>query len=141
MQTPTIEIYTDGSYSSKKKLGGWAFLILHKGVIVLTDTGQDQNTTNNRMELKAALEALKTVKKGSSVKLHTDSNYLKKGITEWIHTWKANGWRAYNRKPVKNIDLWQELHKATVGISIEWIWVKAHNGNKYNELADKMARV
>ncbi len=136
---PQIEIYTDGACLGNPGPGGWGAILMyndHKKEIC----GKEVDTTNNRMELKAAIEALRQLKKSSQIKLYTDSKYVIDGITGWIKGWKKNQWRNANRKVVKNADLWQELDNEVEKHIIEWIWVKGHNGNFYNELVDNLAR-
>ena len=133
-----VVIYTDGACSGNPGVGGWGALLLygeHRKEIF----GGEKETTNNRMELTAAIRALQSLKKPCFVEVHTDSNYLKDGITEWIQKWKKNGWRRADRKPVKNTDLWQELDDAIAMHKIEWNWVKGHSGNYGNECADSLA--
>lgn len=135
----SIHIYTDGSCLGNPGNGGWGAILLykeHKKEI----SGPAKETTNNRMEMQAVIEALKLVKKSINIKLHTDSKYVKNGITQWIHNWKKNKWRTANRKAVKNADLWQELDEQVTNHQIEWIWVKGHSGNHYNEIVDDLAR-
>ncbi len=134
-----IEIYTDGACSGNPGPGGWGAVLLyreHKKEIF----GGEASTTNNRMEMKAVIEALKAVKKSAQVVLYIDSQYVKDGMTKWIFSWKKNGWRNANRKTIKNMDLWQELDIEVSRHNIEWIWVKGHSGNHYNEIADQLAR-
>jgi ribonuclease HI len=131
-----IEIYTDGACFGNPGPGGWAAVLIWNGNLKEI-LGSENNTTNNKMELRAAIEALKVLKRKMPLKLYTDSLYLKKGITEWITLWLKNDW---NKGKVKNKELWSELHELTKEFEIEWHWVKAHNGNKYNELADKLAK-
>jgi ribonuclease HI len=133
-----VEIYTDGACSGNPGKGGYGAVLLykqHKKEI----SGFQEETTNNQMELKGAIEALKMLKKPSEVILYTDSVYVKNGITVWIKDWKKNGWRNAAKKPIKNQELWQELDLAASIHNITWKWVKGHNGNKYNDLADKLA--
>ncbi len=133
-----VIIYTDGACSGNPGIGGWGAILTagkHKKEIF----GGEKETTNNRMELTAAIRALQSLKKPCSIQLHTDSNYLKNGITQWISKWQANGWRTADKKPVKNIDLWQELASAIAQHTIEWCWVKGHSGNDGNERADALA--
>lgn len=134
-----IHIYTDGSCLGNPGNGGWGAILIYKEHEKKL-SGAQKETTNNRMEIKAVIEALKAIKKPLNIKLHTDSKYVKDGITSWIHNWKKNNWRNANRKPVKNSDLWQELDKEVANHKIEWIWVKAHAGNHYNEIVDDLAR-
>jgi ribonuclease HI len=135
----TIEIHADGSCLKNPGMGGWGAILLykqHKKEI----SGQIENTTNNQMELKAVIEGLKQIKKPAKIIIYTDSQYVKNGITSWIFNWKKNGWRTADKKPVKNLELWQELENLTLLHKIEWRWVKGHNGDKYNEMVDKLAR-
>lgn len=135
-----IDIWTDGACSGNPGPGGWGALLLngqHRKEI----HGGEPDTTNNRMELRAAIEALNTLKRASTVRLHTDSTYVKDGLTKWIHNWKRNGWRTAAKKPVKNADLWQALDDAAARHQIEWIWVKGHAGDPGNERADELARL
>jgi ribonuclease HI len=134
-----IEIYTDGACSGNPGPGGWGAVLLHKEH-KKEIFGGEPSTTNNRMEMKAVIEALKAVKKTMPVIIYIDSQYVKDGITKWIFSWKKNGWRNADRKPIKNIDLWQELDVEVAKHKIEWIWVKGHSGNHFNEIADQLAR-
>ncbi len=139
MISDIVEIYTDGACLGNPGKGGYAAILLykqHKKEIY----GAQKDTTNNQMELKAAIEALKTLKKSSKVRLHTDSKYVMDGITKWIFSWKKNNWKSSDKKPVKNQELWQELDIEVAKHSIEWIWVKGHSGNHYNEIVDGLAR-
>lgn len=134
-----VEIYTDGACLGNPGPGGWAAILMtdkHQKEI----SGSQQDTTNNRMELTAVIESLKMIKKSVKIRLYTDSKYVIEGITKWIFGWKKNQWRNANRKQVKNSDLWQELDEQVAKYDIEWIWVKGHDGNKYNEMVDKMAK-
>jgi ribonuclease HI len=134
-----VEIFTDGACSGNPGPGGWgAVLRYNKAEKELS--GADPETTNNRMEMTAAIQALAALKRPSRVRLHTDSTYLKDGITKWIHAWKAKGWKTANRKPVKNQDLWQRLEAALERHQVEWIWVRGHAGHPENERADALAR-
>ena len=139
MTKANVIIYTDGACSGNPGPGGWG-AILKFGSEEKELSGGEHETTNNRMELMAAIEALKALKKPCSVTLVTDSNYLKDGITTWIHTWKKNGWRTAAKKPVKNADLWEALEKATEKHDVMWEWVKGHAGHQENERADALAR-
>jgi ribonuclease HI len=138
--TETVEIWTDGACSGNPGPGGWGAL-LKAGAHEKELMGGEYETTNNRMELMAAIEALKALKRSSRVKLHTDSTYVKDGLTKWIHGWKRNGWKTAAKKPVKNKDLWQALEAACERHDIEWIWVKGHAGDEGNERADELARL
>lgn len=136
---PSIDIYTDGACSGNPGPGGWGAILIsgrHRKEL----NGGEPETTNNRMELKATIEALNALKFPSDVHLYTDSNYVKDGITKWIHAWKNNGWKTAARKPVKNADLWQELDKAQQRHAIKWHWLKGHAGHPENERADELAR-
>lgn len=135
-----IEIWTDGACSGNPGPGGWSAL-LKSGEHTREIHGGEPDTTNNRMELMAAIKALNALKKPSKVKLHTDSTYVKDGLTKWIHGWKRNGWKTASKKPVKNKDLWQMLEKACERHDIQWIWVKGHDGDEGNERADELARL
>ena len=133
------EIFTDGACSGNPGPGGWGVLISGpEGDNELT--GGAAETTNNRMELQAAIEALKSLPDGSAICLTTDSVYVKDGITSWIKNWKARGWKTAAKKPVKNADLWQALDKETARHQVEWHWVKGHAGHRENEMCDELAR-
>jgi len=134
-----VMIYTDGACSGNPGPGGWGAL-LQFGEHERELKGGERNTTNNRMELTAAIAALETLKRACKVQLHTDSTYLRDGMTCWIHNWKRNGWRTTANKPVKNLDLWQRLDKAIQRHDIEWHWIKGHAGDPGNEAADALAR-
>jgi ribonuclease HI len=135
-----VEIWTDGACSGNPGPGGWG-AILKSGDKVKEFCGGEAHTTNNRMELIAAISALEALKRDCSVDLHTDSQYLRQGVTSWIHGWKRNGWRTADKKPVKNEDLWRRLDEATQRHEIEWRWVKGHAGEELNERADELARM
>ena len=132
-------VYTDGACSGNPGPGGWGAIIIDEKENQINISGKEKSTTNNRMELTAPIMALKKIKESSKIIIYTDSTYLKNGITIWIENWKKNGWINANRKPVKNKDLWVVLNKLTEKKLINWKWVKAHAGNRYNELADKLA--
>ena len=134
-----VSIWTDGACSGNPGPGGWG-AILRSGAHEKELCGGEPATTNNRMELTAAIAALEALKRPSVVHLHTDSNYLKGGITTWIGSWKRNGWRTADKKPVKNIDLWQRLEEAVAPHTIDWRWVKGHAEDVMNERADALAR-
>ncbi|MEM8652394.1 MAG: ribonuclease HI [Pseudomonadota bacterium] len=134
-----VEIWTDGACSGNPGPGGWGAL-LRFGEAEKELFGGEAETTNNRMELTAAIEALNALKKPCKVKLTTDSQYVKGGITGWIHGWKKNGWKTANKKPVKNAELWQALDEAVSRHQVEWHWVKGHAGHPENEKADELAR-
>lgn len=132
-----IEIYTDGACAGNPGPGGWGVLILNGGERVELSGGASA-TTNNRMEMMAAIEALRATT--GPIRLHTDSQYLKNGVTQWMKNWKRNGWRTADRKPVKNKDLWETLDALSAGRAIEWRWVRGHDGDPGNERADELAR-
>ncbi|MDA0787335.1 MAG: ribonuclease HI [Proteobacteria bacterium] len=137
--TNRIAIYTDGACSGNPGPGGWG-AILRAGEHEKELSGGEDETTNNRMELMAAIAALEELKKPSPIDLYTDSTYVRDGIMKWIHNWKRNGWKPAARKPVKNVDLWKRLELAMEPHDIEWHWVKGHNGHPDNERADVLAR-
>jgi ribonuclease HI len=139
MTKPKVIIHTDGACSGNPGPGGWG-VILQSGEHRKELSGGEPMTTNNRMELTAAIRALEALKGSSEVELYTDSNYLRGGITGWIKGWKKNGWRTADRKPVKNAELWEELDKAASPHDISWHWVKGHHGHDENERADELAR-
>tara|TARA_B110000438_G_scaffold252984_1_gene258351 strand:- start:106 stop:534 length:429 start_codon:yes stop_codon:yes gene_type:complete len=132
-------IYTDGACSGNPGPGGWGAIILSEEKNEISISGQEKSTTNNRMELTAPIMALRKIKKASKIIIYTDSIYLKNGITIWIKNWEKNGWKSANKKPVKNKDLWVTLNNLSKEHVIDWKWIKAHAGNKYNEIADKLA--
>ncbi len=134
----TIIIHTDGACSGNPGPGGWG-AILQAGDVVQELCGGERATTNNRMELTAAIEALRALTRSSVVELHTDSTYVRDGITKWIHNWKRNGWRTAAKKPVKNAELWQQLEAECAGHEVHWKWVKGHAGHDGNERADALA--
>ena len=134
-----VLIHTDGACSGNPGPGGWGAILAWKGKRREL-SGGERHTTNNRMELMAAIVALETLKRPSRVELFTDSQYLRQGITGWIHGWKKNGWKTADRKPVKNVELWQRLEAALGRHAIEWKWVKGHAGDAMNERADALAR-
>jgi len=136
----TVEIWTDGACSGNPGPGGWGAL-LRFGKHEKELFGGEEVTTNNRMELLAAIMALNELKRSCIVNLHTDSQYVRGGILEWMHNWKKNGWRTANKKPVKNAELWQQLDKARQRHKVEWHWVKGHAGIPENEKADELARL
>ena len=136
---PNITIYTDGACSGNPGPGGWGAILIsgeHRKELF----GGERETTNNRMELMAAIEALDALKRSSNVVLHTDSTYVKDGITKWIHGWRRSGWRTAAKKPVKNSELWQRLDEASKRHDIDWCWVKGHAGHPENERDDELAR-
>ena len=134
-----IEIFTDGACSGNPGPGGWGALLLFNGTEKELSGGEFE-TTNNRMEMIAAIEALSALKRPCKVRLTTDSSYLKDGITTWIHNWRKNGWKTASKKPVKNVDLWRTLEDALQRHDVEWVWVKGHSGHPENERADELAR-
>lgn len=134
-----VTIYTDGACSGNPGPGGWGAVLISRDNRRELKGGEAQ-TTNNRMELTAAIEALAALKRPCRVDLHTDSNYLRDGITRWIDKWRSNGWRTADRKPVKNAELWQKLADAAVKHDVHWHWVRGHAGEIENERADALAR-
>jgi ribonuclease HI len=136
----SVEIYTDGACRGNPGPGGWAALLV-AGSERKEVTGAEAATTNNRMELSAAIGGLNALKRRCAVKLYTDSKYVLQGITEWLPNWKARGWRTAAREPVKNQDLWQLLDAAVAVQDIEWIWVKGHSGHAGNEYVDQLANI
>jgi ribonuclease HI len=135
-----VEIFTDGACSGNPGPGGWGALLRYR-TVEKELFGGEPATTNNRMELMAAIMALESMKRPVKARLHTDSTYVKNGITEWIHAWKRKGWKTADKKPVKNQDLWQRLEGLLGNHRISWHWVKAHNGHEQNERADALARL
>jgi ribonuclease HI len=133
-----VDIFTDGACKGNPGPGGWG-VVIRSGAREKELSGGETPTTNNRMELMAAIRGLEALKKPCRVKLYTDSVYVRDGITKWIHGWLRNGWRTADRKPVKNADLWQELLDATARHRIEWQWVKGHSGHRENDRADALA--
>ena len=133
------KIYTDGACSGNPGPGGWGAVILDQNDKQKNISGSEKNTTNNRMELLAAIMSLKKVKTNSEVVIFTDSTYVKNGITEWMKNWKKNGWKNSSKKPVKNKDLWEKLDKLCEANSVSWKWVKGHSTNEFNNLADELA--
>ena len=143
-----LKIYTDGGCLGNPGQGGWAYVMLLETFqgekIIAQNKGGEKDTTNNRMELTAVISALRALKTMNDVShkatLYTDSQYVQKGITEWIQTWKRNSWKTSDKKPVKNKDLWTELDSLAGEFSVNWEWVKGHAGNRYNELCDRMTQ-
>lgn len=135
---PFVEIYTDGACSGNPGPGGWGALLIYNS-IQKEIFGHEANTTNNQMEIMAAISALSELKKPCIVKLYTDSKYLQKGVTEWLSNWQNKDWRKSDNKPVKNVDLWQKLQQQINKHDIIWCWVKGHAGNYGNEIADRLA--
>ena len=139
-ERPVVTIYTDGACSGNPGPGGWG-AILKFGDVEKELKGGEHHTTNNRMELMAAISALEALNKPCEVDLHTDSQYLRNGVMTWIKNWKRNGWRTADKKPVKNVDLWQRLDASLKEHEVRWHWVKGHAGHPENERADQLARV
>ena len=137
--TPQVIIHTDGACSGNPGPGGWG-AILQSGGKTRELKGGELATTNNRMELMAAIQALEALTRDCRVELHTDSTYVMKGISEWIHNWKRRGWMTADKKPVKNDDLWKRLDTARLRHQVDWRWVKGHAGHELNERADQLAR-
>jgi ribonuclease HI len=139
MTEKVVDIYTDGACSGNPGPGGWGAILRHneneKELF-----GYDPATTNNRMEMMAVIEALRSLKRPTPVRIHTDSQYVQKGMTEWIHGWKRRGWKTAGKDPVKNEDLWRTLDTLAAGHQVEWLWVKGHAGHPENERADELAR-
>lgn len=133
-----VEIYTDGACKGNPGVGGWG-AILRFGETEKELFGGVANTTNNRMEMTAVIEALRVLSRSCDAVVFTDSSYVQKGISEWIHGWKRNGWKTADKKPVKNADLWQTLDQLAAGHKIEWRWVRGHAGHPENERADMLA--
>ena len=134
-----IKIYTDGSCIENPGNGGWAAIIFKNNEKIVI-TGNKKNTTNNQMELMAAIEALKKIPTGQKVQVYTDSKYVKLGITEWIEKWAQNNWKTSSKQKVKNLELWTELNEISKKHKIEWFWVKGHAGNPINEEVDTLAK-
>ena len=139
MADNVITIYTDGACSGNPGPGGWGVLLRWNGHEKELCGGEEE-TTNNRMEMMAVIEALKALKKASQVELYTDSKYVMQGITEWLEGWKAKGWKTASKKPVKNVDLWQEMDALVQQHDVQFHWVKGHAGHPDNERADELAR-
>ncbi|HYM74029.1 MAG TPA: ribonuclease HI [Stellaceae bacterium] len=138
-QAPEVEIFTDGACRGNPWPGGWG-AILRYGTTEKELSGGDSATTNNRMELTAAIAGLEALKRPCRVRLYTDSQYVRDGISRWLHRWKARNWRTADNKPVKNVDLWQRLDEAAAAHDIDWVWVRGHAGHPENERADALAR-
>jgi len=133
-----VIIYTDGACSGNPGKGGWGAVLIHEGNEKYL-SGYDKMTTNNKMELTATIESLKSIKTKSKIDLYTDSQYVKNGINSWIINWKKNGWKTASKKPVANKELWIALDQCAAKHEVIWFWVKGHAGNKYNEIADELA--
>ena len=138
MAQQRVEIFTDGACSGNPGPGGWGVVLRWNGVEKEL-SGGERETTNNRMEMMAAIKALESLKRAVPVDLYTDSTYVRDGITKWLHGWKANGWKTAAKKPVKNQDLWQRLEAALQDHDIKWHWVKGHSDHRYNDIADELA--
>jgi ribonuclease HI len=136
-----VEIYTDGACSGNPGPGGWGAVLRYGTHVKELRGGEGPSTTNNRMEMMAAIQALESLTRPATVRLHTDSTYLRNGITSWIAGWQRNGWLTKDRKPVKNADLWQRLTAAIAPHQVEWLWVKGHAGDPGNERADTLAGI
>ena len=134
-----IKIYTDGSCLSNPGNGGWAAIII-KDDKITEISGNEKNTTNNRMELLAPISALSKIEDKENIEIYTDSKYVKQGITEWINNWKSNGWKTSKKEDVKNKDLWTKLNELNNSLDVQWNWVKAHAGNEFNEKVDLLAK-
>jgi ribonuclease HI len=139
-EAAVVEVYADGACKGNPGPGGWGVL-LRMGAHEKEMHGGEPQTTNNRMELTAVIEALAALKRPSQVRVYTDSQYVQKGISEWIHAWKKRGWQTADKKPVKNADLWRRLDELARGHSVEWHWVKGHAGHPENERADALANL
>ena len=137
--TTVVEIFTDGACSGNPGPGVWGAILRWNGHEKELN-GSEPQTTNNRMEMMAAIVAIESVTRAATIRLHTDSTYLRDGITKWIHAWKKRGWKTSDKKPVKNVDLWQRLEAAIASHKVEWHWVKGHSGHPENERADELAR-
>ena len=139
MSRAEVDLFTDGACSGNPGPGGWG-AILRYGEVEKELSGAEGLTTNNRMEMMAAIQGLEALKRPCRVRIHTDSTYLRDGITKWIHAWKAKGWKTADKKPVKNVDLWQRLEAAMTPHEVSWHWVRGHAGHPENERADALAR-
>jgi ribonuclease HI len=137
--TPPVVIHTDGACRGNPGPGGWG-AVLQAGAHEKELCGGELNTTNNRMELMGAIQALEALNKPCRVELHTDSQYVMKGVTQWLSGWKARGWKTADKSPVKNVDLWQRLDEARARHTVDWRWIKGHAGHALNERADELAR-
>ena len=134
-----LKIWTDGSCLGNPGPGGWAF-VATDGKNIAHRSGGERDTTNNRMELMAVIRALTAAHRHSEIEIHTDSQYVKNGITQWIHSWKAKGWKTADKKPVKNQELWVQLDELNSALDVTWNWVKGHAGIEYNELCDQLCQ-
>lgn len=134
----TVYLYTDGACKGNPGPGGWGYL-LKCGKNSIQDSGSEKDTTNNRMELMAVINGLSKLNRFCNVIISTDSQYVKNGMEEWIHNWKNNGWKSSNKKPVKNVDLWQQLDALVQKFNVSWEWVKGHSGHVENEIVDTLA--
>jgi ribonuclease HI len=134
-----VEVYTDGACSGNPGPGGWGAVLRYGAHVRELRGGEGPSTTNNRMEMMAAIQALESLTRPSTVRIHTDSTYLRNGVTSWVAGWQRNGWLTKDRKPVKNADLWQRLTAAVEPHQVEWLWVKGHAGDPGNERADTLA--
>jgi ribonuclease HI len=134
-----VNIYTDGACSGNPGPGGWGALLMY-GNTEMELSGYESDTTNNRMEMMAVIQALKKLKEPCKINIHTDSKYVLQGMTEWLPGWKAKGWKTADKKPVKNVDLWQQLEQGIAGHDVKWTWVKGHAGHPENERVDALAR-
>ena len=137
---PIVEIFTDGACKGNPGPGGWGVLLRYQGK-EKTLHGGERDTTNNRMELVAAIEGLKALTRPCEVHITTDSNYVKNGIQQWLANWKKNGWKTADKKAVKNADLWQQLDRQVAKHQVQWRWVKGHSGHRENEIADELANL
>jgi len=135
----TVVIYTDGACSGNPGPGGWGSVLMYNGHRREL-SGGEKSTTNNRMEMTAVIQALDALKRSCKIIIHTDSTYVMKGMTEWMQNWKRRGWKTADKKPVKNVDLWQRLDEAMARHDVEWRWVRGHSGVPENERADELAR-
>ena len=142
MSEEIVEVYSDGACRGNPGPGGWGAILRVKGGVPEAEKelwGGEADTTNNRMELTAVIRALEALKRRSRVRVYTDSQYVQKGISEWVHSWKRRAWRTADKKPVKNVDLWKRLDELAAAHDIEWHWVKGHAGHVENERADRLA--
>ena len=135
-----LKIYTDGACSGNPGKGGWAAIILDEYLNQSNISGNEKNTTNNRMELTAAIKSLQNISNAHHVILHTDSKYLINGAKEWLEKWKLNNWKSSSNQKIKNIDLWKQLDELLQSNNVDWTWIKGHSGDKFNEEVDEMAR-